>query len=75
MGGATPVLRAGAPLLEALVALLETGASALPVMADGTDRPAGYITLAAIAREIARAQSGEALGREEPRPFPAPLSR
>jgi len=49
----TARIRADAPLLEALLALLETGAPALAVVADGTPGPLGFVTLAAIAREIA----------------------
>jgi osmoprotectant transport system ATP-binding protein len=54
--GPVPRFRAGAPLLDALVALLETDVPALEVVADGTGEPVGYITLTAIAREIARAR-------------------
>jgi len=57
---------ANAPLMEALLALLETGASALPVVAEGTGEPVGYITLAGIGREIAHARGA---------PHPAPLRR
>ena len=45
-------LRAEASLLEALLALLETGAPALTVETNGAGGPLGYVTLAAIAREI-----------------------
>lgn len=64
--GPVPRFRAGAPLLDALVALLETDAPALEVVADGTGEPVGYITLTAIAREIARARG--------PHPHPAAQS-
>ena len=46
-------LRADATLLEALLALLETGAPALAIETDGTRARLGYVTLPAIAREIA----------------------
>ena len=44
--------RSDATLLEALLALLETGAPALAVVAGGAEEPVGYVTLAALAREI-----------------------
>jgi osmoprotectant transport system ATP-binding protein len=61
--GPAPRFRASAPLLDALVALLEMDVPALEVVADGTGEPVGYITLAAIAREIAQARG--------PHPHPA----
>ncbi len=42
------------PLLEALLALLETGAPTLAVVANGTQEQLGYVTLAGIAHEIVR---------------------
>jgi osmoprotectant transport system ATP-binding protein len=66
-----PRVRPGAPLIEVLVALLETGAAELPVLADGADRPIGYITLADIAGEIAHARAMNRDGREEAQPRPA----
>ena len=51
-GRAAPPLRPDATLLEALLALLETGVPALPLDGNGVGPPR-YVTLAAIAREIA----------------------
>jgi osmoprotectant transport system ATP-binding protein len=68
-----PRFRAGAPLLDALVALLETGVPALRVVADGTEEPIGYITLGDIAREIAHARAGGVPdGGRTTSPRPAP---
>ena len=59
-------LRADATLLEALLALLETGAPALAVAANGTEDPAGYVTLAGLAREItALREAGRPAGGSE----------
>jgi osmoprotectant transport system ATP-binding protein len=52
-GGPAPRFRTDATLLEALLALLETGAPALAVVANGAEDPVGYVTLAGLAREIA----------------------
>jgi osmoprotectant transport system ATP-binding protein len=60
-------LRADATLLEALLALLETGAPALAVAANGTEDPAGYVTLAGLAREItALREAGRPAGGSAP---------
>ncbi|HEV2438499.1 MAG TPA: ATP-binding cassette domain-containing protein [bacterium] len=57
-------LRAGATLLDALLALLETGAPALAVAADGAADPVGYVTLPGLAREIAALrEAGRPAGR------------
>jgi osmoprotectant transport system ATP-binding protein len=59
-----PARRASAPcpadatLLDALLRLLETGAPALAVCANGSQEPLGYVTLAGIAREIAKLKVG-----------------
>ncbi|HEV2359218.1 MAG TPA: ABC transporter ATP-binding protein [bacterium] len=47
-----------ATLLEALLVLLETGAPALAVVANGTQEPLGYATLAGIGHEINRLRAG-----------------
>ncbi len=46
--------RSDATLLEALLALLETGASTLAIVRAGTQEQLGYVTLAGITREITR---------------------
>jgi osmoprotectant transport system ATP-binding protein len=69
--GEAPRFRAGAPLLDALVALLETGAPALPVVADGSEEPVGDITLGDIAREIAQARAAAGPGRQGTPPYNA----
>jgi osmoprotectant transport system ATP-binding protein len=51
---AVPPVRPDATLLEALLALLDTGASALVVTRAGAHDRQGYVTLARIAREIAK---------------------
>ncbi len=59
-----PARRASAPcpadatLLDALLRLLETGAPALAVCANGSQEPLGYVTLAGIARDIAKLKVG-----------------
>ena len=50
--GRAASFRADGTLLQALLALLETGAPALAVVGNGSSEPVGYVTLAAIAREI-----------------------
>ena len=47
-------VRSDAPLVEALVALSESGASAVAVTRAGTQERLGYVTLARIAHEIAK---------------------
>jgi osmoprotectant transport system ATP-binding protein len=46
------VLRSDATLLEALLALLESGASTLAVVRPGTQERLGYVTLAGVTRQI-----------------------
>ncbi len=53
-GPASAPVRSDATLLEALLTLLETGASTLVVYRAGTQDRLGYVTLARIAREIAK---------------------
>jgi osmoprotectant transport system ATP-binding protein len=54
VGSAPAPFRSDATLLEALLALLETGASTLVVYQAGTQDRLGYVTLARIAREITK---------------------
>ncbi len=55
VGPAPAQFRSDATLLEALVMLLETGASTLAVCRAGTQDCLGYVTLAGITREITKA--------------------
>ena len=55
------------------LALLETGAPALAVAANGTEDPAGYVTLAGLAREItALREAGRPAGGGEAAGGPGP---
>jgi len=62
--GDLPTCSSNATLLEAMLKLIETNASALTVQDKDTQEPLGYITLSSINQEITRTRSHETTPEE-----------
>ena len=62
--GDVPTCTSNATLLEAMLKLIETNASALTVQDKDTQEPLGYITLSSINQEITRTRSHETTPEE-----------